>query len=138
MLRYKFSTIIILAVLTLSLMPAEEFPRVDARFADKWAHWVMYASVSFIIGLETMRSFRTPLRIIQAMGVILFATVLGGLLELAQAYLTTTRSGDCLDALANTFGALCGVLLLYLVRWAWKALTTCAGRYAGGTRGEKE
>ena len=36
---------------------------------------------------------------------------MGGLVELAQAYLTTYRSGDWFDALCNCLGVLLGCLI---------------------------
>lgn len=37
--------------------------------------------------------------------------IMGGLVELAQAYLTTCRSGDWFDVLCNTLGVLLGCLI---------------------------
>ena len=113
--RYFFSVLIVLLVTGLSLFPAQEFPEVDVQFADKWAHWIMYAAVTLIIGIEQglkrpVRAWGTRIAVIAV-----FAALWGALMELCQAYLTTTRSGDILDAAANTFGALCGALVLLLL-----------------------
>ena len=113
--RYFFSTLIVILVTGLSLFPAQEFPEVDVQFADKWAHWIMYAAVTLVIGIEQglkrpVRAWGTRIAVIAV-----FAALWGALMELCQAYLTTTRSGDILDAAANTFGALCGALVLLLL-----------------------
>ena len=113
--RYFFSVLIVLLVTGLSLFPAQEFPEVDVQFADKWAHWIMYAAVTLVIGIEQglkrpVRAWGTRIAVIAV-----FAALWGALMELCQAYLTTTRSGDILDAAANTFGALCGALVLLLL-----------------------
>lgn len=113
--RYFFSVLIVLLVTGLSLFPAQEFPEVDVQFADKWAHWIMYAAVTLIIGIEQglkrpVRAWGTRIAVIAV-----FAALWGALMELCQAYLTTTRSGDILDAAANTFGALCGAMVLLLL-----------------------
>ena len=113
--RYFFSVLIVLLVTGLSLFPAQEFPEVDVQFADKWAHWIMYAAVTLIIGIEQglkrpVRAWGTRIAVIAV-----FAALWGALMELCQAYLTTTRSGDILDVAANTFGALCGALVLLLL-----------------------
>lgn len=75
----------------------------------------MYATVTVVIGIEQglkrpVRAWRTRIIVIAV-----FAALWGALMELCQAYLTTTRSGDILDAAANTFGVLCGALVLLLL-----------------------
>jgi VanZ family protein len=41
----------------------------------------------------------------------LYAVLLGGLMELVQAYLTTCRSGDWIDFEADAIGAVLGVAI---------------------------
>ena len=48
----------------------------------------------------------------QFLFIAIIASVYGGLMELGQAYLTTSRHGDWLDVYANSFGALCAFVLL--------------------------
>ena len=113
--RYLFSTLIVLLVTGLSLFPAQEFPEVDVRFADKWAHWIMYAAVTIVIGIE--QGLKNP---VKAWGrritlIAVFAALWGAFMEVCQTWLTTTRNGDIMDAAANTFGALCGAWLLFLL-----------------------
>jgi VanZ family protein len=94
-------------------MPAQEFPKVDVQFADKWAHWVMYAFLFLAISAERIIRKRTthfPCFILIA----ILVSIYGGLMELGQAYLTSTRHGDWLDVAANTFGAFCGLACLTL------------------------
>jgi VanZ family protein len=50
----------------------------------------------------------------QLLVIAIIASVYGGLMELGQAYLTTSRHGDWLDVLANSFGALCALVLLII------------------------
>jgi VanZ family protein len=40
---------------------------------------------------------------------IVYPILLGGLMELGQAYLTTCRNGDWLDFIANTIGAIIAI-----------------------------
>ncbi len=107
------ATLALLLIATLSLMPAQEFPQVDVQFADKWAHWVMYAFLFLVIGGERILHKRTTSYASFALIAILVA-IYGGLMELGQAYLTSTRHGDWLDVAANTFGAFCGLACLTL------------------------
>ena len=111
MLKKHFFTIIsLLLITTLSLMPAKEFPQVDVQFADKWAHWVMYAFLMLVISGEYYYRHNSG-----SVGRMILFFILtssyGALMELGQAYLTTSRHGDWLDVAANTFGALCGLVI---------------------------
>ena len=127
--HHIFSILTILLITTLSLMPAQEFPQVDVQFADKWAHWLMYGFVTLVMGIEfiilphkngnlTKRKRGTALW--QFLLISVFASLYGGLMELGQAYLTTSRHGDWLDVWANSFGALCAFALLLIFRLAFK------------------
>ena len=83
-----FAIITLLLIATLSLIPAQEFPKVDVQFADKWAHWVMYAFLFLVISGERIIRKRTthfPSFILIA----ILVSIYGGLMELGQAYLTT-------------------------------------------------
>ena len=45
------------------------------------------------------------------LGGVLCPIIMGGLIELAQAYLTTCRSGDFFDFVCNSMGVLLGCLV---------------------------
>ena len=128
--RHIFSLLSLVLIAVLSLMPAQEFPQTDIQFADKWAHWVMYGFLTLVMGIECVlrdeylrkkastsglheqahKSKGTAIR--QFLFIAIIASVFGGLMELGQAYLTTSRHGDWLDVYANSFGALCALALL--------------------------
>lgn len=130
--RHIFSLLTLLLIAVLSLMPAQEFPQTDIQFADKWAHWVMYGFLTLVMGIdyvlrdEYLRAKASAHRkgeqvhkekgtaIWQFLVIFIVASVYGGLMELGQAYLTTSRHGDWLDVLANSFGALCALVLLII------------------------
>ena len=113
-------------------MPGHEFPQVNVQFADKWAHWVMYGFLTLVMGIDYVLrgeylstkpyiSWHQRLAhknkgtaIWQLLVIAIIASVYGGLMELGQAYLTTSRHGDWLDVLANSFGALCALVLLII------------------------
>lgn len=129
--RHIFTLLTFLLIAALSLMPAQEFPQTDIQFADKWAHWVMYGFLTLVMGIECVlrdeylrkkastsglheqahKSKGTAIR--QFLFIAIIASVYGGLMELGQAYLTTSRHGDWLDVYANSFGALCAFVLLF-------------------------
>lgn len=130
--RHIFSLLTLLLIAALSLMPAQEFPQTDIQFADKWAHWVMYGFLTLVMGIDYVlrdeylstkpsASWHQRLAhknkgttIWQFLIIFIVASVYGGLMELGQAYLTTSRHGDWLDVLANSFGALCALVLLII------------------------
>ena len=130
--HHIFSLLTLLLIAVLSLMPAQEFPQTDIQFADKWAHWVMYGFLTLVMGIDyvlrdeylsTKPSASSAQRqryknkgaaIWQLLVIAIIASVYGGLMELGQAYLTTSRHGDWLDVLANSFGALCALVLLII------------------------
>lgn len=121
-----------LLIAALSLMPAQEFPQTDIQFADKWAHWVMYGFLTLVMGIECVlrdeylrkKASTSGLHeqahkskgtaIWQFLFIAIIASVYGGLMELGQANLTTSRHGDWLDVYANSFGALCAFICLSL------------------------
>lgn len=128
--RHIFTLLTFLLIAALSLMPAQEFPQTDIQFADKWAHWVMYGFLTLVMGIECVlrdeylrkKASTSGLHeqahkskgtaIWQFLFIAIIASVFGGLMELGQAYLTTSRHGDWLDVYANSFGALCAFVLL--------------------------
>ena len=128
--HHIFSLLTLLLIAVLSLMPAQEFPQTNIQFADKWAHWVMYGFLTLVMGIDYVlrdeylstkpsASWHQRLAhknkgtaIWQFLFIFIVASVYGGLMELGQAYLTTSRHGDWLDVLANSFGALCALVLL--------------------------
>lgn len=123
--RHIFGLLTIALITILSLMPAQEFPQVDVQFADKWTHWLMYGFLTAVLGIEVIGHSRRRKAHCAEQGtqgrtryipkfflIFLFSCMFGGLMELGQAYLTTTRSGEWLDFLANSFGALCSTIVL--------------------------
>ena len=110
---YPLSLICSIAIIILSLAPvgAPEVAR-DVPFFDKWAHFVMYGGLSFLLFLESRRFLTLPLSLL----LLLYACLMGGLMELGQAYLTTYRSGEWLDFLADSVGAVLGGLIAYAAK----------------------
>ncbi len=137
---YPLSLLTVLAVIALSVMPFPEIKMAEnIPFVDKWVHFVMYGGVAFIIWIELARrekkkSNRKTLMQLLVWG-LLFPTLLGGVLELIQEYLTTTRSGEWLDFFADTFGAVLGALAGAGIRaWLLRNLpTACRDTYACGS-----
>ena len=90
------------------MIPIPETPLDDVHFIDKWTHFVMYGTLAAVIWVEyARRHARAGWRRLLLLGV-LAPVAMGCAVELAQAYLTTCRSGDWLDALCNAFGVVLG------------------------------
>lgn len=117
--RYPLSLVCIALIWYLSLwfMPPES-PLNDVKFIDKWTHLVMYGGTCSVIWYEYLRSHK------QLNGWRLFLlawlapVLMSGLLELVQAYCTTSRAGEWLDFAANTTGCTLGAAIgMIMHRW---------------------
>lgn len=109
--RYPLSHFVIAIVIILSLAPIPEMPQMpNVKLMDKWVHFLMYGGLCLVIWWEYLRQHATISWKRIAIGAVLLPTLLGGLLELAQAYLTTCRSGEWLDFVADGVGAILGAL----------------------------
>ena len=115
--RYPVTLLLVLVIILLSLLPMPDMKiGEDIPLADKWTHMVMYGTLTLVIWFEYKRSHQR----LNALRLLLFAFLapiaLGGALELAQSYLTTCRSGEWLDFVANSIGVCIGTVLGLLLR----------------------
>lgn len=109
--KYPFSLLCIAIIWVLSLIPFfPETPFDEVEFADKWTHLVMYGGLCCVIWIEYIRSHTIYNKVKLFLWTWLAPVLMGGLLELLQAYATTTRNGDWLDFAANTLGVIIGAL----------------------------
>lgn len=114
--RYPLSHFVIAVVIILSLAPIPEMPRLpDINLLDKWAHFVMYGGLCLVIWWEYWRQHRQINWQHATIGAILLPIILGILMELGQTYLTTCRTGDWLDAVANAIGVTLGAVIGYFI-----------------------
>jgi len=102
---YPFSCTLIVIVWVLSLVPFfPETPLDNVKFIDKWVHFIMYGGTFGVLWLEYLHRHSR----LDGSKLLLLAwlcpVLMGGLLELLQAYATTTRNGDWVDFLANATG----------------------------------
>ena len=161
--NYPLSSLLVVAIWVVCLIPVPETPLNDVCFIDKWTHFVMYGSLTTVIWFEYLR--RKKKRLLQTpnpvpspvegeggkvsisnqgalseknvtsslplygermpigqergyllIGGVLCPIIMGGLIELAQAYLTTCRSGDFFDFVCNSLGVLLGCLIGLILR----------------------
>lgn len=110
--EYILSTLVTVAIVVLSTIPIPENPPLgDVPLIDKWVHMVMYGGLVFVMWIDHVLRCKRELTWVVRIAMLLFATGLGGMMELVQAYLTTCRSGDWIDFEADAVGALIGILL---------------------------
>ena len=115
-----YSILVALLLLYLSLTNSEKFqksPLVNIPFMDKIVHFAMYFIMMSVIIIEHRKSLRNSGKL------FLFALIplsYGILMEILQATLTVTRTGDFYDALADAAGILVSIVLWLLVRPAFK------------------
>lgn len=118
---YLFTILTTIAIILLSLLPVS-VPEIakDVPLYDKWAHFVMYGFLALVFWTETMLNERQGETKKAAWWLLIFGCILpallGGLLELGQAYLTTTRSGEWLDFYADSIGAVLGAAIGFAIR----------------------
>ncbi len=79
---------------------------------DKFAHFTMYFSLSFVFFIENHKSIR-PIR---KRWIVLDTIVLGIALEFIQFLFTNYRTGNFYDAVFNTLGVVAGSALYFLLR----------------------
>ena len=117
--NYPLSSLLIVAIWVVCLIPIPETPLSDVNLIDKWTHFVMYGSLTSVIWFEYIRrkkknkTFQWKVLLI---GGMLCPIIMGGLIELAQAYLTTCRSGDIYDFFCNSLGVLLGCIIGLILR----------------------
>lgn len=120
---YPFSTLCIIVIWILCIIPIPETPLSEVSMIDKWTHLVMYGGLCAMIWTDRARLRLTSDRRGMVVYALLLPIVMGGVIELVQAYCTGgTRSGEWLDWAADSLGVLIGqpigmLLAAYHARW---------------------
>lgn len=99
-------------VFYLCLIKSSDVPQINVVGIDKLVHIFLHFFIVFFWGLTFFQT-QIPNKYLKTLWFpFLVSFLIGILIELMQAYLTTTRSADFRDILANLFGALFGVSFL--------------------------
>ena len=118
--KYPLSLLCIAAIWYLCLLfNPPEMELTDVPLADKWVHFVMYGGTCSVIWWEYLRHHRQLDKRKLVLWALLGMIILGGVVELLQAYCTTTRSGEWLDFYADTVGVLLGNAIGILMKLIW-------------------
>ena len=113
--RYRFSLMIIAAILYLSFFKPPQTSLSEITNFDKMVHFGMYFGLSALIWIEYLVSHARCSRMRLLLGAVLMPIVLSGAIELAQKYLTTWRGGEWWDFASNTAGVLTAGIILSLI-----------------------
>ena len=118
--EYLLSMLVTVIIIVLSILPIpEKAPMSDFPLIDKWVHMVMYGGLAFIMWFDhVVRSGKVMSRN-YVLWMVLYPIVLGGLMELVQAFFTTCRSGDWIDFEADAIGTAIGIGLSLLANKLW-------------------
>lgn len=98
---YPITLLAIALVTTVCLIPIEDPPLKNVPLIDKWTHMALFGGICSVIVLEMTLNRRKSKRWTAPV----IAALYGGAIELMQAYLTTCRSGEWLDFVADAIGA---------------------------------
>lgn len=120
--KYPLSLLVIATILFLSLFNPPKTKLDDVTNIDKIVHICMYGGLELVIWIEYLRHHNNLNWIKILLFGIIAPVLLGGLMELAQMYLTQGRSGEWADFIADSIGVLAGAAVGYylLSRWFHK------------------
>lgn len=120
-MKFRLTFLISAVIVILSVIPIPEVePLEDIPLFDKWVHFVMYSAVAVAMWADAWIDFRKTGKEPSLFFAVIsntYPAILGGAMELVQAYCTTNRSGDYMDFLADCIGGYLGVLISVTI---WK------------------
>lgn len=106
--RYKFSILLAILIVLISLIPSSSFPDSNLfsiRFLDKVVHFLLYAFFGFVALLES----RCRIQCIRFHLILLsIIFMMSAVIEVLQATVVATRSAEWFDLLANFSGLIVG------------------------------
>ena len=120
--KFPMSVGMTIVILFVSLVPIPETPLSGITLIDKWTHIGLYSVLGLTVAHEYFHNYKHVTRKGMFLGVWLLPTLLGGAIELLQAYCTNgNRSGEWLDFVADMVGcSLALVIGTLLVRYLSK------------------
>lgn len=100
-------------MLYVCLMKSSDVPAIKIVGIDKIVHILLHLFFTFLWGITLVKSGRWSSFSKVMCFSFLLSLVFGLLIEFIQGYFTTSRSADITDVLANIFGSLFAIALLY-------------------------
>ena len=109
--RFPMVIAMTIFILVVSLIPIPETPLSSITLIDKWTHIGLYAILGMVVAHEYFHNQKPVTPKGMFLGVWLLPSLLGGAIELLQAYCTNgNRSGEWLDFAADMVG--CTIALI--------------------------
>ncbi len=105
-----------LGIVFMSLINPNKLPSTSISISDKLLHTLAYA-ILILLWLSIV-NLKSKLKVFFA--VFLSLTLFGIILEVLQAWITTYRTADWADVIANTVGLIIGSILFELIRFKQK------------------
>lgn len=100
-------------MLYVCLMKSSDVPSINIVGIDKIVHILLHLFFTFFWGITLVKNGRVSSFSKVVYVSFLLSFLFGLLIEFIQGYFTTSRSADVTDILANVFGALFAIALLY-------------------------
>ncbi|MBL4669736.1 MAG: VanZ family protein [Flavobacteriales bacterium] len=108
---YLPAIIWLVVILILSGYPGNQLPKIAVWQFDKWVHTLMYGVLSFLVLIPYSKQFSVKgNRFKIGLFIILFGIFYGGFMEILQNNIFINRSGNWIDFIANSLGAIIGVV----------------------------
>lgn len=112
--HFPFTLLLLVVISYLSFFTPPSTGMEEVPYMDKIVHIGMYAALSGTIWLEYLHHYGSRFRLKRILCLAgIFPVVISGLIELGQEYLTTSRTGDWFDFLANVTGVVLAFLIGY-------------------------
>ena len=104
--RFPMVVAMTIFILVVSLIPIPETPLSSITLIDKWTHIGLYTILGMVVAHEYFHNQKSVTPKGMFLGVWLLPSLLGGAIELLQAYCTNgNRSGEWLDFIADIIGS---------------------------------
>ena len=102
-----WSVLATVLIFVASTVPVPETDLDGVPLIDKWVHFIMYAGLACAVWFDIYRHrYSRHVGLQELLWTVAFPIIFGGSIELVQRYLTTCRSGEWLDFLADTIGVI--------------------------------
>ena len=116
---YKKTIVIIMLITLASLMSFEnidpnEIPKIP--HLDKVVHFMMYLTLTFTFMWENFSRHQYHVIMSRFILIVVVVTAIGITMELLQAGITVSRSGNVADAVANSIGLTVGMILFRVTK----------------------
>jgi VanZ family protein len=98
-------------ILYICLAPVEDIdPGFSLKISDKLVHFILYFSWIILLYFASSRAYKRRLSRRKMLAYWIVAACVGGAVEILQGAMEFGRNADLMDGLANTGGAIIGII----------------------------